>query len=379
MACNNCYNGCVETTSDKCVRYTGENVTSLAIENGDNLFTVEQALINTIVSFLDGTGIKINIPIGDYCTLVTQYLPPCFPACGNPSAKELFTALVKAACNLQTQVTSINGTLTTLNANYTIGCLTGVTASSDTHDIVQAVITKLCQLGVDLAALSLDVSTNYVKIADLNGLIAAYLASVAPAVTPYYTRMVPFTVMEYYGGLSGNFDVNGVGIGPWQQIYLCNGLNGTPDKRGRVGVGAIVGVGGGALNPAVDPSNPSNPNYALNLATGANTVTLSATQIPAHTHSVTLTDPGHHHFVAGSDTTASASPINATTPIASGGSAGTNTAYELHPSVLSATVGKTSTSFTGVNATIGSTGGGLSHANIQPSIACYYIMYIPNP
>jgi microcystin-dependent protein len=191
--------------------------------------------------------------------------------------------------------------------------------------------------------------------------------------------MVPFTVMEYYGGLSGNFDVNGVGIGPWQQIYLCNGLNGTPDKRGRVGVGAIVGVGGGALNPAVDPSNPSNPNYALNLATGANTVTLSATQIPAHTHSVTLTDPGHHHFIAGSDSTASASPINATTPIASGGSAGTNTAYELHPSVLSATVGKTSTSFTGVNATIGSTGGGLSHANIQPSIACYYIMYIPNP
>jgi microcystin-dependent protein len=92
-----------------------------------------------------------------------------------------------------------------------------------------------------------------------------------------------------------------------------------------------------------------------------------------------LTDPGHHHFVAGSDTSASTAIINSTTPIASAGSYGTNEQYALRPSTLGATVGKTSTSFTGVNATIGSTGGGLSHANIQPSIACYYIMYIPNP
>lgn len=120
MACNNCYNGCVETTSDKCVRYTGSNVESLAIDNGDSLYVVEQALIAKIVSFLDGTGIKINIPIGDYCTLVTQYLPPCFPACGDPSAKELFTALVKAACDLQTQVDAIDVTLATLNDDYDI-------------------------------------------------------------------------------------------------------------------------------------------------------------------------------------------------------------------------------------------------------------------
>jgi len=352
MACNNCYNGCVETTSDKCVRYTGENVASLAIENGDNLFTVEQALINTIVSFLDGTGIKINIPIGDYCTLVTQYLPPCFPACGNPSAKELFTALVKAACNLQTQVTSINGTLTTLNANYTIGCLTGVTASSDTHDIVQAVITKLCQLGVDLAALALDVSTNYVKLADLNNLITAYLASL-PATTAYYSRMIPYTAVEYYGSLS-NFNITGAGIGDWQQIYLCNGLNGTPDKRGRVGVGAIVGVGGGPLSSAVNPATPGNPNYSILSTSGSNSVVLDVSQIPSHTH--LLTDPGHTHTFQG-----------AVEP--GGGGEATRDGVQ-------ATL-NTNVATTGIS--IASTGGGLGHANIQPSIACYYIMYIPNP
>jgi len=352
MACNNCYNGCVETTSDKCVRYTGSNVESLAIDNGDSLYVVEQSLIAKVVSFLNGTGIKINIPIGDYCTLVTQYLPPCFPACGDPSAKELFTALVKAACNLQTQVTGINATLTTLNANYTIGCLTGVTASSDTHDIVQAVITKLCQLGVDLAALELDVDTNYVKLSELNSLINAYLASL-PSTNAYRTKMVPYTVIEYYGSLA-NFDVTGAGLGDWQEIYLCNGNNGTPDKRGRTAVGAIVGMGGGPLSSAVNPSVAGNPNYSLLTTAGANSITLDITQIPSHNHP--LTDPGHTHTFEG-----------AIQPGGGGESARDGVQATLN----------TSTATTGI--TMGSTGGGLAHANIQPSVACYYIMYIPTP
>jgi hypothetical protein len=93
------------------------------------------------------------------------------------TAVELFTALVKAACSLQTQVTAVAADIATLNGNYTIGCLTGVTETSDTHAIVQAIITKICATDVDLAALALDVDTNYVKLADLNTLIASYQAS----------------------------------------------------------------------------------------------------------------------------------------------------------------------------------------------------------
>jgi len=377
MSCNNCYNGCVETTSDKCVRYTGSAVEELSIETGDSLFVVEQALINAVVSFLDGTGIDITINPTAYCDLVVDYLPTCKPICSPPTAVELFEALVKAACSLQTQVTSINSTLTILNADYTIGCLTGVTASSDTHAIVQAVINKLCSLGVDLAALALDVDTNYVKLSDLDTLIQAYLDG-SPTASEYYTKMVPYTVVEYYGTLT-NFDSTGAGTGNWVNIYLCNGQNGTPDKRGRVPVGAIQLVPGGALNAAVNPATPGNPNYAvLDTMYGANTITLDATQIPSHTHTPTVTDTHFHYQYANTVNTTdivvdSVSQVARALNLASP----TELEYTMNASPFPSTVGKTGGTQGTIAVTNANTGGGLAHSNIQPTLACYYIMYIP--
>lgn len=375
MACNNCYNGCVETTSDKCVRYTGSAVPDLNIETGDSVYVVEQSVIDAVVSFLDGTGIDITIDPTAYCELVTQYLPTCKPICSPPTAVELFEALVKAACDLQGQVTAIDATLATLNADYTIDCLTGVTASSDTHAILQATINKLCDLGIDLVALALDVDTNYVKLSDLDALIQSYLDSIGTS-TLYSNKMVPYTAVEYYGSLS-NFDATGAGLGDWDKIFLCNGQNGTPDKRGRVPVGAIQLVPGGALNAAVNPATPGNPNYAVGDVSGANTIVLDATQIPSHAHSIT--DPGHDHFVLANDN-AAAIPFtggpNATEPVSSYTDLSGNFSYRTGTSNLAAaTVGLSSTESTAI--TVNSTGGGLAHSNIQPVLACYYIMYIP--
>jgi hypothetical protein len=42
--------------------------------------------------------------------------------------------------------------------------------------------------------------------------------------------MVPYSVLEYYGPLN-NFDVTGKGLGDWDKVYLCNGLNSIPIKR----------------------------------------------------------------------------------------------------------------------------------------------------
>lgn len=364
MACNNCYNGCVETTSDKCIRYTGNTVPELSIETGDSLFVVEQALIDAVVSFLDGTGIDITIDPTAYCALVVDYLPTCKPICSPPTAVELFEALVKAACDLQGQVTAIDATLATLNADYTIDCLTGVTASSDTHDIVQATINKLCALGVDLAALALDVDTNYVKLSDLDDLIQSYLDSIGTS-TKYYNKMVPYTVVEYYGTLS-NFDATGAGLGDWEKIYLCNGQNFTPDKRGRVPVGAIQLVPGGALNAAVNPATPGNPNYALQDPYGANTITLDATQMPAHTH--IISDPQHKHDILGI-TGGDNDDMSNTVRFAGGDKVQGETAFYFTNTQACQPAS------TGIS--IASTGGGLAHSNIQPVLACYYIMYIP--
>ena len=371
MSCESCYNGCVQTVSDECVRYTGINYEALGVETGDNLVSVEQAIMNALVPLLSGEGDAIALNIS--CPIVDLYLPA-----HTPNTQELFTATVSAICSLQAQIFTIDDILTILNANYTIGCLTGVTASSDTHAIVQAIINKLCLTVTDLAALTLDVDTNYVKLADLDALIAAYLASQGGGGSNQQNlKMVPYVAYEYYGPLT-NFDGTGAGLNSagFYKVNLCNGLNGTPDKRGRVAVGAIasvppVGIG---LDAAVNPAFAGNPNYALSGTTGANTIVLIPSQLPAHSHNalgtatVTLNDPGHSHYLGntpeGWDSTGSIGIVN-------------RSPFNVQTTTATTGITVTSNAPNNVAITVDPTGNDGAHLNIQPVIAAYYIMYIP--
>ena len=387
MSCSNCYNGCAETVSDQCVRYTGIDVPVLGIKTGDSLSYVEQALIEFLTSTLNGTGIKLDINPQIICEIVNKNLV----SCEDLTLPNVISALIKAVCELDERLTALEEDFAALEGPYTVGCLTGVTGASGTHAILQATITKLCALEVELDAFILDVETNYVKKSELCALVAA--CTPTPGVTQYKDRMIPYTVVEYYGSLA-NFDVTGAGLvaNGFEDIYLCNGNNGTPDKRGRFAVGAIQGVPGGALSPVVDPFvSPANPNYALNTLAGENAVTLAATQIPAHTHvtTVTITDPGHTHFTANSTSPPSETGVNldATHAIALQHSTGGNLGYLLvNTTGTGANIGLTDSKTTGlkgtgvdqnVSVTNASTGGGQSHNNIPPVRACYYIMYIP--
>jgi len=367
MSCSNCYNGCAEIVSDQCVKYTGIDVPILGIKNGDSLSYVEQALIEFLTSTLNGTGIILEINPAIICNIVSKNLV----ACENLSLPNVISAIIKAVCELDVRVTTLEGDFAALEGPYTIGCLTGVTSTSGTHAILQAVITKLCAHIVDFNAFVLDVQTNYVKKSELCALVAA--CTPAPPPTAYKDRMIPYTVVEYYGSLA-NFDLTGAGIpaNGFDKIYLCNGNNGTPDKRGRIPVGAIQSVPGGPLNPAVDPTIAGNPNYALNTTTGANTVTLAATQIPAHTHAAsvttTVTDPGHSHTIAYKSGQADQNEPGAFGDL-------------MDQSGTKSSSAVTNTATTGITVatavTNASTGGGQSHNNIPPVLACYYIMYIP--
>lgn len=372
--CSNCYNGCTEVVSDKCVMYTGVDVPLMDIKKGDSLSYVEQALITFLSSTINGSGIKIEIDEDLYCELITQYLQEC----STVTALDLFKALVQAACSLQEQIDTESARIDTIEANYTVDCLEEVTTDAGTHAIVQAVINKLCEVDEALTLLASDVDTNYVKIADINDYIAAYLASQATA-TRYYTRMVPYTATEYYGSLSV-FDATGAGLPDteWENIYLCNGLNGTPDKRGRIGVGAIVGVPGGSMSPVVDPaSDPTfNPNYAVGDVAGSNKETLTIPQIPVHAHGVT--DPGHFHLEFANEELTSISDPNATSTlqVARELDDGTHEMnYNMKASTLDATLGKSSSNTTGIS--LQNTGSGQAHNNKPPVLAAYYIMYIP--
>ena len=377
--CSNCYNGCTEIVSDRCVKYTGIDVPVLGIKTGDSLSFVEQALITFLVSTLDGTGVIIDLGTTVVCNLVQKYLPTC----KDLSIVDISKALIQAACDLQEQVTLNTNAIATLNADYTIGCLTGVTASSDTHVIVQAVINKLCTVVTDLADLTVELHTMYSSNGtQLNNYIASYLAGL-PSTNSASARMVPYCPIAYYGPLSGfptasdSLNLIGQGIGYWNKVYLCNGATpGIPDLRGRVIVGTTV-MGNNAFPSQTDPcgacTDCANPTYDLGTIKGDNCITLSTLQIPNHTHlntlatTVTVNDPEHSH------TTAFGNPTDAST---SGSSytwvnTGTGVTYPTSSNPTGITVGVVT------NITNAFTGGGGAHSNIQPVIALHYIMYIP--
>jgi len=355
MSCTNCFNGCAGgPTSDKCVKYTGSTIAELGITNGDSLSAVENAITTYLLTALDGSGIVPYIDNGSLCALVSNYLP----GSGTITLINVIDALIQSVCDLQEQVTTLSNSITTLNANYTIGCLTGVTSSSDTHNILQAVITKLCTIETDLNSLELNVDTNYVKVSEIDTYIENYITTSGSSVL-ISAKMVPYVAVEYYGSLT-NFDASGAGLGDWKNIYLCNGNNGTPDKRGRVAVGAITGMGGGVLDSAVDPAITTNPNYALLSKQGANAITLNSTQMPSHTHTTTVsTDGAHTHTITGY--------IQSGSNDGSGGEA----AGYFDTKITSSSGSHTHT------VTNSETGGGGSHSNIQPSLGCYYIIYLP--
>lgn len=139
--------------------------------------------------------------------------------------------------------------------------------------------------------------------------------------------------------------------------FLCNGSNGTPDLRDRF----IVGAGS---------------TYAVGATGGANTVTLSESQIPGHTHDITATtgsagshthtvnDPGHVHSYTspgGTGTIAGGFGISAIAAVTGAAVTGIS---------LNAAGAHTHT----ITASAATTGGGQAHENRPPYYALAYIM-----
>ena len=377
MSCQNCYNGCTDIVPDKCTKYTGNNVPELGIESGDSLFSVQQSIFSFLLSVIGGTPIKPEINEEYICGKISQYLGE-----QELTLPNIINVILQTACDLQTQITTIENKVDGINTAYTLNCISGVTDNTNIHEVLQAVITKLCSVDTALTALSLNVSTNYVKLSELNQLIGEYLSGEGSN-SKMYNKMVPYSVVEYYGNITGKFDSTGAGLGEWEKIYLCNGNNGTPDKRGRVSVGTTTGMGGGTLDAAVDPSNSGNPNYSLGTKYGSCMVSLNITQIPSHSHTATNTviDTGHFHYLSTVSGQTSKPALSPSTYLASVNNEGNDGNYVLGGTLEALpSVGKSATSTTNISVqtSLSNIGGGLGHNNVQPSIGCYYIMYIPS-
>lgn len=162
-------------------------------------------------------------------------------------------------------------------------------------------------------------------------------------------------------------------------IYGGDGVTtfGMPDKRGRASAG-VDNMGGAAAN-RLTSGGSGILGTVLGATGGAETVTLTSSTMPAHSH----TDGGHAH-------TASSTPHSHGTGTTGGGNfmignntsgpgigLGTGSSFTLaedpSPNTGTTTVGVTVN--TGY-ASISSTGGGGAHENAQPTIVCNYIIWI---
>lgn len=351
MSCKDCLINCDEIISDQCVQYTGPEIPLLGICPGDQLSKVEANIIAELLSLLDGTGITPS-DVDINCTFLQDIL-----GVASPTLSNILQMLITASCTLKELIDTINQQI----ANSTVfntSCLTGLSSNPTRDEILQATVNLVCSIKTTVDA----IPTTYVKNSDLTTLVTNIINTTNGGNSTTINisqRMIPYSAVAYFGPLS-NFDGAGVGIASagFDKIYICNGANGTPDLRGRVVVGAVRGVpGGGSLDAAVDPAvNANNPNWGLKDKAGTNFETLTIPQIPTHSHAVN--DPGHTHNSRYRQNLAPQS-----------GSSTLCWANQNDQFVA------TTSSLTGI--TLGSTGGGQPHNNIQPSIAAWYIMYIP--
>lgn len=367
MSCENCYNGCGTVTSDECVKYTGETVESLGITNGDPLAKVEEIILAKLQEYAQGEGITL-----DCVDLKCDFIEGLLGCCKDKSLCNIIQALVDASCSLKDSVEALSGQVASPYV-FTLLCLAGDLPANPTRDqIIQAIINKLCAVSTKVDVIYGD----YVKASQLNTLIANYLSGVG-ASAQQYTKMVPYVAYEYYGPLS-NFDGAGKGLSAFgfDKVYLCVGQTVSgyvlPDKRGRVAVGVPSMPGGPALDSAVDYALPQNAgtNYTLKQKFGQYFYALTVNQLAAHSHIATAVTNPHTHNILG---------------ITGGDDNNNNNIYRFAGGDKNQ--GESGFYFTNTTAcqpadaissvSIASTGNSEQHENRQPSVAAYYIMYIP--
>jgi microcystin-dependent protein len=376
MSCQNCFNGCADIISDKCIKYTGAQVPELDINNGDTLLSVENKITNKIVELMNGSGIIPTILPGDVCDIVQSFMPCCPPF----DLNVILTVIIKTICDIDSRLVAlkdrvivVEDILIALNADYDIQCLEGVDVDTDTHDIVQSIIYKLCLLEADL-------HTNYSSNGtELDEYIANYLTINQPTnlvsnkMIPYVA--VPFfdpNALDYFSSSGAGLDLSGSGGLNWTNIFLCNGQNpGVPDLRGRT----LVGVTSMPSPPISGPTQPGvdgTPDYTLLHTEGSSTVTLDDTQVPSHTHIATSTPSGLMNTQVPFVQQVSY-PFSPPGPVLTyqsvGNDKGASRVLEsntINPAGLIITTN-----------VLPSTQGNGPHPNIQPSIGAYYIIYIP--
>lgn len=356
MPCVDCLQNCGNrATSDQCVEYTGDDIEFLGICSGDQISKLEAAIVTALQSALDGTGVSIGTINLNTCPwLANQFVGQ------SPTLANFLQLFANANCSLYAMIQQINQN-TGGSTSFTTSCLGTLPLNPTPNQVLAALTADYCNVvKPQLAA----IPTTYVQKSDLSNQVQQILTTLGllggNTTSTAYNQYIPiYGIIPYFGPLS-NFDNTGAGLASagLSGLYLCNGLNNTPDFRGRNLIGAINSVPGGSLNSAVDPSKAYNPNtnFSVGDVAGEFYHTLITAEMPSHNH--TISDPGHSHTIS--------QYVDAHSSV--GGPQVLSPQNQNHGSATSST----NSAPTGIG--INSTGGGSFHNNIQPSVAVLWIM-----
>lgn len=132
--------------------------------------------------------------------------------------------------------------------------------------------------------------------------------------------------------------------------YAASKTIALPDLRGRAMFG-LDGMGAGDANRILDADTTGTNSNVLGAIGGESKHTLITAELPAHNHTITVTDPGHTHTMPQGQTAAS------TPQTYTSGDDYTATAFNSPP---------TGSSTTGITAVSVNTGSGTAHNNMPP-------------
>ena len=299
------------------------------------------------------------------------------PSAVNDSARAMMAAMAKFRDDIAGMITTggtssaytvtSNQTLTALTDGFVIAFVPHTTNAAGATLSVDGLTARNLRLetGVSLPASTLIAGTPYTATYDssntewlLHGYYSAPSSLPLGAILPYTGSTAPNSnfVLCYGQAISRTtyaslFSLVSTTYGTGDGSTTFN----VPDLRGRV-IAGYDSMGGSSANRLTNQSGGVEGD-TIGAVGGAETHTLTEAQLAAHTHTASVTDPGHtHNYDQAQYTFAS-----------------TNNATQVATS-NSATA--TSSATTGITVSNANTGGGGAHNNVQPTIILPYIMRV---
>lgn len=299
------------------------------------------------------------------------------PSAVNDSARAMMAALAKyrddvagmiatGGTSSAYTVTSYQ-TLTALTDGFTIAFVPHATNAAGATLAVDGLTAKSLRLesGVSLPASTLIADTPYTATYDsgndewmLHGYYSAPSALPLGSILPYTGSTAPTSnfVLCYGQAISRTtyaslFTLVSTTYGAGDGSTTFN----VPDLRGRV-IAGYDSMGGSSANRLTNQSGGIQGD-TIGATGGSETHTLTEAQLASHTHTASVTDPGHTHTYV-KPTYALASTNNATTVSES------------------STTDNTGSATTGITVSNSTTGSDTAHNNVQPTIILPYIMRV---